>query len=170
MHESEKWKWSCAVVSDSLRPQGLQPTRLLCPWDFPGKSTGVGCHCLLRDICYCYSNNFNPIGFSTAVRSYWNFLKFVIRFPKEKEIKAKMNKWDLIKRKSFINKTKRQPTEWGEIFELVKDREAWCAAIHGVSKSRTRLSDWSDLIWFANDMTDKGLISNTYKQLLSNVN
>ena len=30
------------------RPHGLQPTRLLCPWDFPGKSTGVGCHCLLQ--------------------------------------------------------------------------------------------------------------------------
>ena len=29
-------------------PHGLQPTRLLCPWDFPGKSTGVGCHCLLH--------------------------------------------------------------------------------------------------------------------------
>ena len=26
---------------------GLQPTRLLCPWDFPNKSSGVGCHCLL---------------------------------------------------------------------------------------------------------------------------
>ena len=48
MHESEKWKWSRSVVSDSLRPHGLQPTRLLHPWDFPGKSTGVGCHCLLR--------------------------------------------------------------------------------------------------------------------------
>ena len=48
MHESEKWKWSRSVVSDSSRPHGLQPTRLLCPWDFPGKSTGVGCHCLLR--------------------------------------------------------------------------------------------------------------------------
>ena len=47
MHESEKWKWSRSVVSDSERPHGLQPTRLLCPWDFPGKSTGVGCHCLL---------------------------------------------------------------------------------------------------------------------------
>ena len=35
-------------MSDSSRPHGLQPTRLLCPWDFPGKSTGVGCHCLLR--------------------------------------------------------------------------------------------------------------------------
>ena len=46
VHESEKWKWSCSVVSDSLRPHGLQPTRLLCSWDFPGKSTGVGCHCL----------------------------------------------------------------------------------------------------------------------------
>ena len=34
-------------MSDSLRPCGLQPTRLLCLRDFPGKSTGVGCHCLL---------------------------------------------------------------------------------------------------------------------------
>ena len=48
MHESEKWKWSRSVVSDSSWPHRLQPTRLLCPWDFPGKSTGVGCHCLLR--------------------------------------------------------------------------------------------------------------------------
>ena len=48
MHESEKWKWSCSVVSDPKRPHGLQPTRLLRPWDFPGKSTGVGCHCFLR--------------------------------------------------------------------------------------------------------------------------
>ena len=48
IHKSEKWKWSCSVVSNALRPYGLQPTRLLRPWDFPGKSIGVGCHCLLR--------------------------------------------------------------------------------------------------------------------------
>ena len=47
MHESEKWNWSHSVMSDSQRPHRLQPTRLLCPWDFPGKSTGVGCHWLL---------------------------------------------------------------------------------------------------------------------------
>ena len=47
MHECEKSKWSRSVMSDSSRPHGLQPTRLLPPWDFPGKSTGVGCHCLL---------------------------------------------------------------------------------------------------------------------------
>ena len=36
------------IMSNSVRPHRWQPTRLLCPWDFPGKSTGVGCHCLLR--------------------------------------------------------------------------------------------------------------------------
>ena len=33
----------------TLRPHGLQPTRLLCPGDFPGKDPGVGCHFLLQD-------------------------------------------------------------------------------------------------------------------------
>ena len=37
-------------MSDSLQPYGLQPTRVLCPWDFPGKNTGVGCHFLLQGI------------------------------------------------------------------------------------------------------------------------
>ena len=46
---SNAWKWSHSVVSDPQRPHGLQPSRLLHPWDFPGKSTGVGCHCLLLD-------------------------------------------------------------------------------------------------------------------------
>ena len=41
---------SCSVVSYSLQPRGLQPARLLCPWDSPGKSTGVGCHSPLQGI------------------------------------------------------------------------------------------------------------------------
>ena len=39
MHESENWKWSRSVVSDPQRPHGLQPSRLLRPRDFLGKST-----------------------------------------------------------------------------------------------------------------------------------
>ena len=48
MHESEKWKWSRSVVSDSYWPHGLQPTRHLHPWDLPGNNTGVGCHFFLQ--------------------------------------------------------------------------------------------------------------------------
>ena len=49
---SNIWKWKNQVKSLSrvqlLATHGLQPTRPLCPRDFPGKSTGVGCHRLLR--------------------------------------------------------------------------------------------------------------------------
>ena len=39
---------SRSVMSDSVRPHRRQPTRLLCPWDSPGKNTRVGCHFLLQ--------------------------------------------------------------------------------------------------------------------------
>ena len=73
------WCWavlSCSVTSNSLRPHGLQPARLLRPWDSPGRNTGVGCHALLqgifptqgsnpgllhwRWILYCLSHQGNP--------------------------------------------------------------------------------------------------------------
>ena len=41
---------SRSVMSDSMQSHGLQPTKLLCPWDFPGKNTGVGCHFFLQEI------------------------------------------------------------------------------------------------------------------------
>ena len=85
MHESEKWKWSRSVMSDSLGPHGLQSTRFLCPREYcPGKSTGVGCHWLLHN-----------------------------------------------------------GHEFAQTWEIVKDREAWSTAIHGVTKSRTQLSNWT---------------------------
>ena len=74
MHESEKWKWSRSVMSDSYRPHGLQPTRLLCPWDFPGKSTGVGCHCPLQ---HSYQQYANMMMFDAVVRDTYCFLFFV---------------------------------------------------------------------------------------------
>ena len=48
---------SCSVKSNSLWPHGLQPARLLCPWDSPGKNTAVGCHFLLQGILPTQESN-----------------------------------------------------------------------------------------------------------------
>ena len=114
MHESEKWQWSRSVVSDSVRPHGLWPTRLLRPWDFPGTSAGVGCHCLLWviDIMVIWLNlplpnmlMFNP-AISCLTTSYLSW---------------------------FMDLT-------------LMDRGSWCASVHGVTKSRTWLSNWTELM------------------------
>ena len=59
-------------MSDSVRPHGWQPTRLPCPWDSPGKNTGVGCHFLLqcmkvkseRDVAQSCPTLSDPMDFS----------------------------------------------------------------------------------------------------------
>ena len=92
---------SHSVVSDSLRPHGLQPTRLFCPWDFPGKNTGVGCHSLLqgiiptqrlnlglqhcRQILYCLGHQGYPIYNICIFRSYicmFVCIKFIPTLPR----------------------------------------------------------------------------------------
>ena len=50
-----------AQSCQTLRPHGLQPTRLLRPWDFLGKSTGVGSHCLLLHYICVYRNEIQPL-------------------------------------------------------------------------------------------------------------
>src|SRR5574342_179242 len=58
-----------SIVSNSVRPHRQQPIRLLGPWDFPGKSTGVGCPCLLRlesELC---------LNEASALRSYETLLQ-----------------------------------------------------------------------------------------------
>ena len=47
----------CSVMSSSLQPYGLRPARLLCPWNLPGKNTGVGCHFLLQSIFQTQGSN-----------------------------------------------------------------------------------------------------------------
>ena len=49
--------FSCSIVSDSLQSHGLQPARLFCPWDLPGKNTGVGCHFLLQGVFLTQGSN-----------------------------------------------------------------------------------------------------------------
>ena len=49
--------YACSDVPDSLQLHGLQPYKLLCPWNFPGKNTRVGCHFLLEGIFLTQGSN-----------------------------------------------------------------------------------------------------------------
>ena len=80
---SNAWRWKVKVKLLShvrlLVPHGLQPTGLIRPWDFPGKSTRVGCHCLLRlynnmcvqmHACMCVSIYFKTLCQSKINKRY----------------------------------------------------------------------------------------------------
>ena len=71
LHWSEVM-WGCSVLSDSVRPHGPQPTRLLRPWDFPGKSTGVGCQLPLNLVAFSPSRLPLP-----RLTNLWSFLQFL---------------------------------------------------------------------------------------------
>ena len=68
-NESEE-SVSLSVMSYSLWPHGLEPARLLCPWNSLGKNTGVGCHSLLQGIFPTQGSNlhFKPIPYCLSHR------------------------------------------------------------------------------------------------------
>ena len=61
------------VVSDSLQPYGPWPARLLCPWDSPGKNTGVGCHFLSFMGFWCMSACASFPRISPCLLRCWGF-------------------------------------------------------------------------------------------------
>ena len=105
-------------MSDSSHPHGLQPTRLLRPWDFPGKSTGVGCHCLLPyNIFKCIYIYICPWG------------------RKESDMTGQLHFHFSL---SCIGEGNGNPLQCS-CLENPRDGAAWWTAVYGVAQSRTRL-------------------------------
>ena len=125
--------FQCSVVSNSLQPHGLQPSRLLCPWTFSGKITGAGCHSSSsrssrpRDQAYIFCVSY--IGSWTHGRS------------EGKE--SACNAGD----PSSIPGSGISPREGNgnplqySCLENPMDRGAWCIIVRGVAKSQKGLSN-----------------------------
>ena len=78
----------CSDTLDSWWPCGLLPTRLLCPWNFPGENTGVGCHFLLQGIfpirdqihvscASCIAGRFFTTGHLGSPRVFYSLYSFL---------------------------------------------------------------------------------------------
>ena len=110
---------SRSVVCDSLKPQGLQPTRLLCSWNSPGKNTGVNSHSLLQEIFLTQGANLSGI------------------------LQARTLEWITIpfsKRSSWPREQIWVSCIAGRLFTIWANREAPCIYIHTHTHIHIRLN------------------------------
>ena len=116
------------VESDSVRPHRRQPTRLCHPWDSPGKNTGVGCHFLLQ--CMKVKSE-SEVAHSCPT----------LCDPMDCSLLQAPLSMGFSRQEYYMSLSK--------LRELVKDRDAWCVAIHGVTNNQTRLSKWTEsAVWW----------------------
>ena len=131
---------SCLTL---LQPHGLQPARLLCPWDFPGKNTGVGCYLLLQGIFLtqewnlyisCIAGRFFTTEPSYAIFFFLRDLSLQLHGTVGNSLFLLPTGVALYNMQLFIY----LPSFW-YIFRLfpVWNRETWRSTIHAITKSQS---------------------------------
>ena len=156
-------------MSDSVGPQRWQPTKLPCPWNSPGKNTGVACHFLLQcmkvksesevtQLCPTLSDPMecSPPGSSVHGILQARILEWVLSpgiFPTQGSnpglphcrrslYQLKHQGSPRIRVSLSLGEGNGTPLQYS-CLENPIDRGAWWAAVHGVAKSQTRLSDFT---------------------------
>ena len=78
------------VMSNSLQHYGPQPSRLLCPWNFPGKNTSVGCHAFLQEIFSTWGSNLHLLRLLHYRPNLycWTIVLFIWKYRTEKSIET----------------------------------------------------------------------------------
>ena len=122
---------SCSIVSNSLQLHGLQPTRLLCPWNFPGKNTEVDCHFLLQEIFLTQGTNLHLLHWQVAPRILFQY-RYYSSVGKESPTSAG-DASSVPCLGGSPGERSGNPLQYSCLENLL-DRGAWKATVHGVAK------------------------------------
>ena len=136
IHEIERV--SLSVLSDSLLSYGLQAPGSSCPWDFPGKNTGVGCHFLLQRI-------FLTQGFNTCLHMFNRYSTLPVdslpsEIPREAIIGAIINE-------NHILPLKRKYSTINLSFHLSTTDILYIQPVHVVSGKQSQVKNEDHGIW-----------------------